>query len=241
MRWAWGWAAVSCLVVVSPVRAGDEQLTPDQLPPDVASRIREAFGAEPLHGRREVEGGKARYVVAATHKGQVIEIFASPDGAALARKTEEFSMARWRDRLAEVALFLLLPGVIVGAATRGIVRATRGRPLTVTAGWLSAWAGTGGIMALVVFNMATVPRDKDVLVLSAACAVWAAIAASVVEVIVLAWRTGSGQGDRAARRRAIGCCLVAAVSLALTIPLDVLRIDRENRYYERLTLRPTAN
>jgi hypothetical protein len=242
MRWVWGWTAVSCLVVVSPARAGDgEQLAPDQLPPDVANRIREAFGAEPLHGRREVEGGKARYIVTATHKGQVIEIFASPDGAALAPKSEEFSLARWPGRLAEAALFVLLPGVIVGAATRGIVQAARGRPLSVTAGWLSAWAGTGVVMALVVFNMATVPRDKDVLVLSGACAVWASIAASVVEVIVLAWRTGSGQGDRAVRRWVIGCCVVAAVSLALTIPLDILRIERENRYYEKLTLRPMAN
>jgi hypothetical protein len=34
---------------------------------------------------------------------------------------------------------------------------------------------------------------------------------------------------------------VAAVSLALTIPLDILRIERENRYYKELTLKPPAN
>ena len=167
MRCVGAWAALGCLVVASPASAGDgEQFAADQLPPEVASSIREASGAEPLHARKEVEGGKACYVVTATHKGQVIEIYASPDGPALVRKTEAFSLARWPDQLAGCAVFLLLPGVVVGAAARGVVRAARGRPLSVPAGWLSAWAGAGVGMALVVFNLATVPRDKDVPVLA---------------------------------------------------------------------------
>src|SRR5215217_1017782 len=199
MRWVWGWTAVSCLVVVSPARAGDgERLAPDQLPPDVAKGIREAFRAEPLHGRREVEGGKARYVVTATHKGQVIEIFASPDGAVLARKTEAFSLARWPDHLADSALFLLLPGLVAGAVVRAVVRTAQDGTLSVPAGWLSAWVAAGIGMSLVVFNLATVPREKDVVVLGAYCVVWGAIAASAIEVFGLAMRPGK---DRVARRR----------------------------------------
>jgi hypothetical protein len=241
MRWNCWWAVVMWLTVASAGLAADgEQLAPDQLPPGVVSRIRE-FGAEPLHARKEAENGKVCYIVTAMDKGQVIEIFASPDGAALARKTEEFSLARWPSQLVALTLFVLLPGVLVGLAARGIVRASQGRPLSVPVGWLSAWAGTGVVMVLVVFNLATVPRHKDVLVLGGACVVCAAIAASVVEVAVLALPSGSGQGSRGVRLRwAIGCCAVAAVSLALTIPLDMLRIERENRYFKKMTLRIPA-
>jgi hypothetical protein len=238
MRWVWGWTAVSCLVVVSPARAGDgERLAPDQLPPNVANRIREAFGAEPLHGRRVAEGGKACYIVTATDKGQVIEIFASPNGAVLARK-QAFSLARWPDHLADSALFLLLPGLVAGTVARAVFRTAQDGTYSV-GGWLSAWVAAGFGISVVVFNLATVPREKDVLVLGAYCIVWGAIAASAIEVFVLAVRPGK---DRVARRRwVIRCCIVAAVSLALTIPIDILRIERENRYSEKLTLRPTAN
>ncbi len=241
MRWICWLGVAMCLVVASPgFAADDEQLAPDQLPPGVASRVRE-FGAEPLHARKVVENGKVCYVVTAMDNGQVIEIFASPDGAALARRTEEFSLARWRSQLVGLTFFVVLPGVLVGLAARGIVRAARGRALSVPVGWLSAWAGSGVVMALVVFNLATVPRHKDVLVLVGACVVCAAIAASVVEVVVLALRMGSGQRNRGVRLRwAIGCYILTAVSLSLTIPLDILRIERENLHYKKMTLRIPA-
>jgi hypothetical protein len=38
----------------------------------------------------------------------------------------------------------------------------------------------------------------------------------------------------------IGCCLEVAASLALSIPLDILRIERENRHLRQLALRPEA-
>ena len=173
MRWLWVWTALGCLVTAAQVSAGDgEQLATDQLPPELTNRIREGFDAEPLHARKEIEGGKACYVVTATYKGQVIELYTSPDGAALVRKTEAFSLARWTRKMASGGLFLLLPLVVVGALTREVVRAARGRSLSVPEGWLSAWAGAGVGMALVVFNLATVPREKDVVVLGAYCIVW---------------------------------------------------------------------
>src|SRR5262245_11029268 len=219
MRWMGAWAALGCFVVTSRASADEgEQLAADQLPSKVTWHIREAFGAEPLHGRKEVEGGKSCYVVTATHKGEVIEIFASPDGSPLVRKTEAFSLTRWPDRLVGCALFLLLPGLVVGVIARWMVRAARGQPLSVPAGWLSAWVGAGVGMALVVFNLTTVPRQKDVLVLGAYCVVWGAIAASVIEVIGLAVQSRRPAVSR--RRWVIGCCVVVGVSLALSIPLD---------------------
>ncbi len=236
MRWVWGWIALGCLVTTSRVLAGDdEQLTPDQLPAEVTSQVRES-GAEPLHARKEVEDGKVCYTVTAAYKGRVIELYVSPDGSALTRKREAFSLARWP---AGSALFLLLPGVVAGAVARGVVRAAQGRPLSVQAGWLTAWVGAGVGAGLVVFNLATVPREKDVLVLGGYCIVWGAIAASVVEVVALVVQSGRSGGAR--RRWIIGCCVVAAVALALSIPLDVLRVERENRYFKKLTLRSTAN
>ena len=241
MRRMSGWTAVACLIAASPAPAGDGgPLPPDQLPPEVTSRIREAFGAEPLHARKEVEGGRACYLVTAAGEGRVMEIYASPDGSVLARKTEAFSLASWVDRLAGVALVLLLPGVVAGAVARGGVRAARARPLPASGGWLAAWAGAVVGIGLVVFNLATVPRDKDLAVLGGYCAVWGAIAASCVEVAALAVQPGRRSG--APRRRAtIGCVAVAAVALALSIPLDILSVERENNYFRRLTLRPLTD
>jgi hypothetical protein len=236
MRLVRTWAVVGCLVLAAS--AGDgERLAADQLPPEVAKGIREFFRAEPLDARKELEGGKACYVVTATCQGQVIEIYASPDGHALIRKTEEFSIARWPGKLARAIPFVLLL-MVVGAVVRGVVRSGRGRPLSVPAGLLSAWLGTAFVMALIAFNLATVPREKDVPVIIAECAVWAAIAASLVELVGLGWQ--SRQPDRSHRRFVIGCWAVAAASLALSIPLDILRVERENRHLKQIALRPEA-
>ena len=78
-----------------------------------------------LYGQKESEGGRACYAVTATHRGHVIEIYASPDGQALLRKTEAFTLARWLDGLAALAIFVLPPGVAVGAVTRGVVEPRR--------------------------------------------------------------------------------------------------------------------
>lgn len=241
MRW---WIVLCCLAAAPPVSAGDdEQLTPDQLPPEMTRHIREGFRAEPLHARKEVEGDRACYVVTASYQGQAVDIYASPDWLTLVRKTEAFSLARWTGHVADGALFLLLPGVVAGAVARRAVRAKRGRSLSALEGWLSAWAGAvlglGIVVGLVVSNLATVrPREKDWAVLGGYCVAWGAIAASAVEVVALA-----AQRSRvgAARRRwIVGCCVIAAVSLALTIPLDILRIERENRTLKKWVLRPPA-
>jgi hypothetical protein len=240
MRWVAASIVLACLVLASSAAAGDgEQLTASQLPPEVVSRIRERFRAEPLHARKEVEGDKSCYVVTAAHAGQVIEIYASPQGNALLRKTESFSLARWPEWLAVCALFLLLPGVVVGAAAQSVARAVRDQPLSVPGGWLSAWAGAGVGMALVVFNLATVPREKDVPVLGAYCVLWGAIAASMIEGVGRAMQ--SRQPARSRRRWVIGCGVVVAACLALSIPFDILRIERENRHLELLALRPPAD
>ncbi len=241
MKRMWVWAALGCLVTASPVWADDgEVLTPDQLPPAVMREIREGFNAEPLFARKEVEGGKECYVVTAKLNDQVIELYASPDGHALVRKTEEFTLARWAERLPGAALSLLVLGMAPGAVARGVVRTAKGLPLAVWEGWLAAWAAAAVVPGLVVFSMNTVPREKDVPVLLAFCAVFGAIAASVVEGVVLAVRPG--QRDRAARRRGVlGCCAVAAVSLALTIPLEILLVEWDNRIGKKLTLRVPAD
>ncbi len=242
MRWLWLWTVLGCLVTTLRVSAGDgDELGPEQLPPAVMEHIKEGFGAEPLHARKEVENGKFCYVVTASHRGKIIELYVSPDGAAIARKEEAFSLKRWGNDLASGGFVLLLGlVVVVGAVSRGVVRAANARPLSVPVGWLSACVGSAVGLGLVVFNMATVPRDKDVVGLVASCIVLGAIAASFIEGIVLVLFTSS---ESVVGRRwwAIGCCVMATVALVLTIPLKIQQIERENRYFKNMTLRPLAD
>jgi hypothetical protein len=237
------WSAIGCLVFASSSAAADgENIPAERLPPEVVEHIREGFHAEPLSGRKEVEGGRTCYLVAAVSKGEVIEIYASPDGHALIRKTEAFSSSRWLDRLAAAAIVIVLPGLIVGATARGMVRVGRDRPLSVPEGWLSAWFGIALVMALVFFNVSTGSREKDVPIVCALCVVWPAIPASVVEMVVVALRKKPDTENRSVRRRwVIGLGVVAVLSLVLTIPLDVLRIDRENQVARNRTLRPVSD
>src|SRR5262245_61130763 len=116
----WTWAVLVCLLTALRVAAGDgEQLGADELPPGVTDQIRKGFGAEPLHGGKEIEGGKECYVVTAAYKGEVIELYTSPDGTAIARKTDSFSLEQWVRDLVRGDLILLLVLAVVGATTRG--------------------------------------------------------------------------------------------------------------------------
>ena len=81
-----------------------------------------------------------------------------------------------------------------------------------------------------MFNMATVPREKDLPVLGAYCAILAAISASLVGCR-LALQSGQPAGSR--RRWVVGCCAMAAASLMLSIPLGILRVERENCHLKK--------
>lgn len=235
MRWRFVLTALGSLLAPPLVSAGDDEfLKPDRLPPAVVSRIREEFG-EPVVAQKEVEGHRACYVVTTLGEDSIFAVYASPDGTAVARK-RTFLMVDWADRLVWGALYLSVPVVAAGLITRTLVRAARGAPLSPPAGWLAAWVGPTAGAALVVFNLATVPRDKDVPVLVAGCALFGAVAASMVEVGVLALTAGRVDGVGRLRWGAAFVAM-AVVAAALAIPLDMVRIERENRYYKNLTLR----
>jgi hypothetical protein len=229
------WAVLAIVATSSKVLAGDgEPLAPAQLPPELVERVREGFRAEPLHARKIVEGDRACYLVAARDSRGEFELYVSPNGA-LVRKTEEFTLTRWPAMLAGGALLLMLPGLLTGSVVRWFARAGCNGPLSVLFELLSAWAGAAAGAGLVVFSITT-SRYNDGLVLTAFCVVWGAIAASVIEVIALGL---AGKVHGASRRRWVAVCGVLAVAaLLLTIPLDMLRIERENSHSMKMTLRP---
>ncbi|HYH69633.1 MAG TPA: hypothetical protein VD866_33360, partial [Urbifossiella sp.] len=124
MRWAW---AISVFVATSSWASGGVHVltAPGELPPELVERVREGLGAEPLHARKVVEGDRVCYLVTARDSRGEFGMYASPDGNALVRKTEEFSLAIWGEVLVACAVFLLVPGLLAGASTRWVVRAGR--------------------------------------------------------------------------------------------------------------------
>jgi hypothetical protein len=236
MRWLW---AVLAIVAAGPTALAGvgELLAPGQLPPQLVKVVQRGFGGEVTHARKLVEGDRACYLIAARDGRDDFELFASLDGEALHLKTEDFSLGLWPKLLFAGVLLFMLPGVALGAAMRWLVRFPRpGSPHGrggLLSTWLGAVAGTGLVINLIIMPSL---RQQDVLVLGAYCVLWGAVAATAIEVV--AQVMFFGPVGRAARlRRVAGCCALAAVSIALTIPLDIVRIERENSHYQKLTLR----
>jgi len=234
MRWAW--AIIGCVVASPWALGGDgDQLNRVQLPPELVERVREGFGAEPLQARKIVEGDRACYLVAARDSRGEFELYVSPNGA-LVRKTEEFTLARWGEVLVACAVFLMVPGLVLGAVTRWVVIAGRNGSPSVLFELLSAWTGAAVGGGLVIFSV-TSSRYNDGLLLTAFCVVWGAIAASVIEVIAL---VVSGRVNGSGRRWVAACGVLAVTAVLLTIPLYMLSIEKENQHARKMTMRPVT-
>jgi hypothetical protein len=234
-----GLAMLSCLLLALPVRARDgEKIELDKLPPNVTDRVKSNFkDAELLHARKEVENGKECYTVSFMYHGEIHEYYISPDGAAITLK-QNFSFTSWLPQSMESLLFLLLC-VLAGACARWLAQTTKGDKLSLLSEWLSAWVGAMMLIGVVFYVISNV-RHKDGLIIGLFCIVWGAVAASIVEVIGLIVQ--SVRGYRAVCRRWILVfCFATFMFLSLSIPLDMLRVERENQDFKALALRPPAN
>ncbi len=229
-RWS---ALVICMLVAAPASAQEVPL--DQLPPRVIEHAREfENGVELLDARKAAESGKEWYVVGIQHRGQRVELFVSPDGQAVVRKEDPFSFRGWLESLWYGVPYLLVL-VIIGAVVRWLVQLGRNDDLSVLAGWLAAWCGAAVALGMFVSAINTIPREKNVPNLAALCAVWAGVAASVVELLVIAYRRA--RGKRCGWGPPGACLFVACLCLALSIPVELWHRHWADRYFQRIVAR----
>src|SRR5262245_41314881 len=182
MRKACGSALLTCLLLASPANANDEQeIALDQLPRKVGDLARKFFpGGEMLRARRLVKDGKECYIVTVIERGQPVEAYVEPDGHMIAGKSESIRSAQLLEELVYCALFPLFPLVVTGAIARRLAQGMFGEKLSVLWEWASAWAGGAIPIGLLLLNVTTVPRHKDLLIITALCAVCGAVSASLV-------------------------------------------------------------
>lgn len=210
-----------------PTRAEDDRMIPaEELPSEVANRIREGWG-EPLYATQVNVDNISYFEVVANKSGNISEIYAAPDGSAFILKSGPFTIERWATDLAISAIIFLVPSSLFGLFAWLPIQVGTGQTLPFRWGWLAAWVTAGTCIAIILFNIATV-RHKDSPVLIAYCVLWGAIAATMIEIIVLILPLSRTLKSR--RPWILYCCIVLTFGLLLTIPLDILRIERENRH-----------
>lgn len=232
---------LGCLHFTSLAKASaGGEIALNKLPQHVTDRIRDSYSdAKLLRAWKEAEHGKECYSVRIMSSDRIIELYVSPDGGALVTKEQGFSLTKFPERLMAYFLLLVLPGAIAGFCVRWLIQAAKGKTLSVLSEWLSAWIGAGIFIAILLTALTTASRNKDAAIIGAVCVVWGAISASLVEVIGLTVQ--SVRGYRVGCRRWIlGICLVGLVFLGVSIPVDMLSIERENQYLRAIAMRPPA-
>lgn len=235
LRTAYLLAVAGCLLTAMQARSSD-----DKLPQTVDSRIRIIFpNVKVLSVQKETEDGRECYVVGIMHGDQSNDLYVSSDGDIVALKHPVFSLTTWRKQLIGWLTIALVPGVIAGSFSRWLFQVATGKRLSILMEWLSAWVGAVICIAILLSQVASVPREKDVLVIGLLCVVWGALSTSFVEAIGLTVQ--SYRGSRiGCRRWVFGCCLLGFVFLAFSIPVDMLRMKRENQHYKALAMRPST-
>jgi hypothetical protein len=233
-------AVTGCLLTAMQARSGDDEgVVTEKLPQAVDSHIRVIFpNAKVLSVQKETEDGKECYFVGIIQGEQTSDLYVSPDGNIVVLKHPVFSLATWRKQLAGGLVVVLVPGVVAGFFSRWLSQVAMRKRLSIWVEWLSAWVGAAICIAILLSQVASVPREKDILVIGLLCVVWGAISASCVEAIVMTVQ--SYRGSRiGCRHWIIGCCFLGFVFLALSIPVDMLRISRENQHFKALAMRPS--
>ncbi len=233
--------AIGCLRITLQTQGSSEEIAINDLPPVVEGRIKDEFigkaDAKILYVRKETEDGKECYSIMVAQAGRIREIYVSPDGVVVAYKEGPLTLDKIVDNIINLALFALLPGVIAGLLLRWTVQTMREERLSVLTGWLLAWLGVSIAFCVILLSVATVPREKDVLMVVISSIVMGAISASLVEIISLTVQSVLGYRSNY-WRRLIGLCGVGLTFLSLSIPVNILRIERENQYLRALALRP---
>jgi hypothetical protein len=236
------------LLFASPARAdGGEEIASDEialdkLPQDATKAVKNVFqGADLIHARRVVKDGKVCFTVSIIYRGEVSELYVSLDGKVVTSKHEDFSFTKVPKTMLAYALVLMLPGAIAALVISLLVQTVVCRnKLSVMSNWFLMWLGSAVCICVILSVLPSLPRKKDLLVIALLCLVWGAIAASFVEVVCLTQRFI--RGDRSASCRSIiMLCLLGLVVLSLSVPIDILRIQRMNQYYREPAMRSVAD
>jgi hypothetical protein len=232
-------ALLSCLALSPPCR-GDEGVEIDfnRMPQAARDRLAETFpGADFLQAWQIVENGNECYVVRPFGKDSIREYYVSPDGAAIIIRDQVISATQIPRWLLGILCVALVPGALAGACTRWLAQGVYEGKLSVVSEWLVAWLGATLGIGFLLSQVARVPRYTDSLADVLACLALGAISASIVEVLGL-----TAQSLRGYRARCCRTILVTSVTgfvfLALSAPIDMLRIERQNQHFKSVTLRP---
>lgn len=212
-------------------RAGQgEDIPIDTLPRKAADALKVVFpGAELLHARKEIEDGKECYDVTVMDKGRERDYFVSRAGHVFTKQA--FSFTVLPKRLAGYILLSLLPGAVAGTIVRWLIQVIMVNHLSIISEWLAVWIGAVMSIGIVLSQLSTVPREKDVVVFGLICIVCGGISASVITAVALI--SQSLRGLRLGYRQWIlGCCILGGVFLCLVVPVEMLRVERENEYYK---------
>ena len=188
-------------------------------------------GTELLHAHKEIEAGKECYTVSVNDRGRVSYYYVSPNGHILTARREPFSLSRLPDLWIAVVLVAVIAGVMPGAISRRLAQAGRDRRISIAREWVSTWLG-----ALVRHRRIAVPTlhcsPRERL---ACCS--SRFAFSAVPSRPRSSRLSVSPSSRFAvtalgcRRWIIVLCTAVLVLLLLSIPLEMLRIERENRHF----------
>src|SRR4051794_32210869 len=82
-------AAALCVVAWGGLRADEEKVEIDKLPPAVAAAVKARFeGVQLISASKEVADGQTLYEVSAKHKGKAMDITVTPEGKVIEVETE---------------------------------------------------------------------------------------------------------------------------------------------------------
>lgn len=211
----------------------------DMLPPVANDHIKNLFpDAIVIHVRNVRQDNRECYAVGVIQQGQVLDLYVSPDGRFVARIQPSFSLTAWQMRLSGQLVLILIPCAVAGWLIRRQVQLGLKVKPSVFTEWISAWLGSALCLAMILSQLASVPREKDAIVIFVLSVVWGAVLASFVEAVGLVLQ--SYRGYRIVHRSsAIMFALLGLFFFASTILVDMLRIERENQYNRALAMRPS--
>lgn len=242
MRYKCLLVAIVCLLIALQAQGGSEEIAINDLPPIVERVIKdESSDTKILYVRMETEDGKYCYSVMIAKAGRIREIYVSPDGVVVAYKKEPLTLNTIVnvDDIIDFSLIILLPSTIAGLLLRWTVQTARGKRLSVLSSWLLAWLGASVAICVILLLLSTFPREKDIVIVAIISIVWGAISASLVEVASLTVESVLGYRSPC-WRWVIGLCGVGLAFLTLSIPIEILRIERTNQHLRALALRPPS-
>jgi hypothetical protein len=193
-------------------------------------------GLEIVQAWRETENEKECYLVSAKYNGETMDVYVSPDGAAITAY-KRFILSDWLAQLKTFVLVFLLPGSFSGYALMCLIQICRPHAMSVSATWLAVWTGATCLVFSVSMLFARLPNQRDAVVIVSRGVTWGVISASLVEATVLSTRLKRNQ-SAALKRGIMGFGILALVMVLITMPLERLCVERENSSQRELVMRP---